>query len=114
MSNYYDYTAVHNPFDEEIELDVASPVLNVGEKYKVKPKGILLLPKQVAAGVVTQISRRILNKEGKEFNDPSRLNIEKSLLSHKYKIEALPEETVQEESIEGQKEVKKEVKKENK
>lgn len=98
---YYDYTPVYNPFEEDFELTVSSPALNVGEKYIVKAKDIILLPDPVARGVVSTISREILRKAGKEFNDPSRFKIEEGLLSRKYAIKLLSEETVQEKPIKG-------------
>lgn len=84
--NYYDYKAVYNPFDEDFEITISSPVTNTGEKYVIKAKGIILLPEPVARGVVTTISREILRKKGKEFDSPVRLKIEEDLLTHSFEI----------------------------
>ena len=90
---YYDYLAIYNPFDEDFELTVSSPILNTGDKYVIKSKGIRIFPEPVARNAASTISREVLRRAGKEFNDPSRLKIEEDLLSHKYQITEIVKET---------------------
>ena len=47
---------------------------------------MMLLPEPVAKGVATTISREILRRKGKEFDNPVRLKIEEDLLTHSFEI----------------------------
>jgi len=83
---YYDYKAVYNPFNKEFKVACSSPITNMGEEYVIKSKGIMLLPEPVARVTAREISREVLRKKGKEFDDLSRPGIEEDLLSHQFEI----------------------------
>lgn len=100
---FYDLKAVFNPLDEKIIVSCADPATNTGEEYIIKPKGILVLPETIAKGMATQIAREVLRREGKEFDDLSRFNIEKEVLSHKFEIRDLSEGSIKEKPIEEEK-----------
>lgn len=86
---FYDLKAIYNPFDEDITIQCSSPAINKAEEYTIKSKGILLLPNIVARGAVSTISREVLRRSGKEFNDISRQKVEEELLSHNFEIRDL-------------------------
>ena len=84
--NFYDLKAVYNPLSEDVVITCSSPASNEGEEYVIEAKGILLLPATIAKAVAVSVAREVLQKQGKEFDDPERESVEQEVLSHKFDI----------------------------
>lgn len=84
--NFYELKAVYNPLSEDVIITCSSPTTNEGEEYVIEAKGILVLPTAIAKLAAKSVTLEVLQKQGKEFDDPSRLEIEEEILSHKFEI----------------------------
>jgi N-dimethylarginine dimethylaminohydrolase len=84
--NFYELKAVYNPLSEDVIITCSSPADNEGEEYVIEAKGIILLPATIAKAAALSVAREVLQKHGKEFDDPSRQELEEEILSHQFEI----------------------------
>jgi len=98
---FYKLKAVYNPLEEDITILCPSPITNKGEEYVIKSKSISLFPESICEKAANQISREVLRRGGKEFDDPDRETIETEILSHNFEIKDISVKAVKKEEKEA-------------